>query len=148
MPLTSIALMSASLTCANDTLDLAAAVVEQALKTQSYDCVRQIIENPDLKFPRGELDDAVRQSLTFRAKGRRSYRDIVDGGNATVVLERSGGRGVALFIEKGFVKAYRQDKAGFKRTNFMKHYFSCAFEKKGDRWLLTADFCGTEGDAY
>lgn len=130
--------------CSNSTIEGAAKMALDAIRTNGFECVRQNIEDPEMKFPGGEISPAVADGLVFRTGGKKSYRDIARQPVYTHI-EQQGGSAMAFYMVRSQKDYLLKSRANLNDDTYMKYYFTCAFVHVGGKWILTRDFCNTEG---
>ena len=145
MILFAISAFAASI-CSSSTPDEIALELINAMKTSNYSCLKRVLNNPDLKFPSGEIDPAVLDSLNFHQKGKRSYIDIAREGVNVDVFGNKKEKSI-FFVDKKKWNLYLLNKSSFKKKYFMKYYFVCNAQKVGRSWKFTEDLCFTEGES-
>jgi len=104
-----------------------------------------MIQNPELNFPGGRIDDAVLESFAFRAKGKRSYYDIAGSANIFIDIANGKDSSSVFYVDGKYKDEYLKNRSEFKKKYFMRRYFVCNFVNDGS-WKLTEDFCFTEGE--
>jgi hypothetical protein len=146
MVLALLALAAAHTECPSRDIHAAVQLVVQAIRQKEYSCIRRMIINPSFKFDGDTLNSDVVTSLAFHAPGNRSFYDIVSRNGIRVALQGSGIERRALLIDRRYYAAYLKNDYAFENRYLWKQYFYCDFKLVDGVWMLTQDFCNTEGE--
>ena len=131
--------------CSTSTLNDVAYLVLKSIRDKSYDCLAKNIIHPEVNFENGNISPAVEESLDFKREGGLSYREIAKS-NVFLYFSKKSGEYTVDYIMSDKRGEFIKNKRHFYKKEYMKSYFTCSFVFKNGKWMLTEDFCHTEGD--